>query len=274
MLSIITVVLNDKAGLLKTMESVFNQKYSDFEYVVIDGGSTDGTLEVIKGNEDKIAYWQSEKDNGIYNAMNKGIAKAKGTYIGFMNAGDFYVDNVFENIFVRENIGADILYGDQYFIKDNNQLVLKTKPAKLSMYDFYWGSLYHQASFIKRTLFETDLYNEDLRIISDAEFYLKKIIFDEVSYKHVGLAISYYNTLGLSSSPKAKGIISKEREYLHKKYFNKQSLVDYEMLREYKKSSLFELIPELNQTNRFGHYIGKVVSCHLWIYRKLKKAKN
>jgi len=274
MLSIITVVLNDRAGLLRTFNSVFNQSYSHYEYIVIDGGSTDGTIEVIEQFADKITYWQSEKDSGIYNAMNKGINKAKGDYIGFMNAGDYYVDDIFSKVFAETNIGFDILYGNQYFVKEDGRVLLKTKPSVLSMYDFYVGSLYHQASFIKRSLFENDQYNENLRIISDAEFYLKKIIYEGASYKHVGLEMSYYNTEGLSSSSKAKDIIKKERAYLYKKYFNEMSLADYEMLKEYKTSKLVHMIPEINKMDRFGDYITKIVQLQVYLYRLFKRARH
>jgi len=101
-LSIITINYNDKEGLRKTIESVLSQTWTDYEYLIIDGGSADGSLDVIREYEDKITYWISEKDNGIYNAMNKGIVKSKGAYLQFLNSGDYLVDNkVFENMTER-----------------------------------------------------------------------------------------------------------------------------------------------------------------------------
>ncbi len=90
--SIVTVVYNDAKGLEKTIKSVINQTYKNVEFIIIDGGSTDGTVEIIKKYEDYIDYWVSEEDKGIYDAMNKGIKAATGTWINFMNAGDVFVD--------------------------------------------------------------------------------------------------------------------------------------------------------------------------------------
>ena len=113
-LSVITINFNNRDGLRKTIESVVNQTFKDFEYIIIDGGSTDGSVDVIKEYADRIDYWVSEPDKGIYNAMNKGIDVAKGEYCIFMNSGDcFYVNDVYENVF-RELDGVDIIIGDSY----------------------------------------------------------------------------------------------------------------------------------------------------------------
>ena len=99
-LSIITVNLNNKAGLQKTIESVFSQTFTDYEYLVIDGGSEDGSKELIKKYENKFVYWVSEKDKGIFNAMNKGILKASGEYLLFLNSGDYFYDSaVLDDVF-------------------------------------------------------------------------------------------------------------------------------------------------------------------------------
>ena len=269
-LSIITVNLNDKEGLKRTMDSVFSQSFTDYEYIVVDGGSTDGSVELIIEAGDKVAKWVSEPDTGIYNAMNKGIGMASGEYVNFLNAGDWYVDGILNDIFSK-NRNADILYGDQYFIREGGKLQLKTKPAKLTLFDFYWGSLYHQASFIKRKLFDNDHYNENLKIISDAEFYLKKIILGKCSYEHIGLPVVYYNTGGLSSSDKAGKIIKEERKYLHEKYFPEYILDDYAELLQYKRSPLYDLIPELNKTTGFKHFVAKVDRMLIAVYKMIKK---
>jgi len=108
-LSIITVNLNNAEGLRKTIESVVTQTFTDFEYIIIDGGSTDGSVEIIKLYADKITYWVSEPDKGIYNGMNKGIMVAKGEYCQFLNSGDWLVnENVLKEVFAD----VDIVYGD------------------------------------------------------------------------------------------------------------------------------------------------------------------
>src|SRR5687768_8039033 len=111
--SIITINLNNAADLKLTIESILNQTYKDFEFIIIDGGSTDGSLDLIKQNEDKITSWISEKDKGIFNAMNKGILKATGEYLIMLNAGDLFHDpKVLQDIFEGKNHTEDILYGN------------------------------------------------------------------------------------------------------------------------------------------------------------------
>ena len=118
-LSIITINLNNAAGLRKTIESVVNQTFTDYEYLIIDGGSTDGSVEVIKEFADKITYWVSEPDKGIYNAMNKGILKARGEYLQFLNSGDWLVDNeVLFRVFSLNHF-EDILYGLEPYYRDH-----------------------------------------------------------------------------------------------------------------------------------------------------------
>ena len=110
-LSVITINYNNKNGLIKTINSVINQTYKDFEFIIIDGGSTDGSLEVIQEYSGQINYWVSEPDNGIYHAMNKGIVMAKGEYCNFMNSGDcFFDEQVLKNAF-SHNLSVDIFIG-------------------------------------------------------------------------------------------------------------------------------------------------------------------
>ena len=119
--SIITVNYNNKDGLKKTIESVIHQSYRDFEYIIIDGGSTDGSAELLKEYSDKITYWVSEPDKGIYNGMNKGIAKATGDYLNFMNSGDcFYADDVLQHV-ADYNYNADFIVGRDYHYSERLQ---------------------------------------------------------------------------------------------------------------------------------------------------------
>lgn len=118
-LSIITINLNNLEGLKKTFESVFNQTFTDYEWIVIDGGSTDGSREFIEAHQDSFSYWSSEPDRGIYNAMNKGILQANGEYLSFLNSGDYYADSeTLANVFCT-NHEADILFG--YMIREKEK---------------------------------------------------------------------------------------------------------------------------------------------------------
>ena len=132
LISIVTVSYNAVATIEQTILSVINQTYSNIEYIIIDGGSTDGTLDVIKKYADKIAYWVSEPDKGIYDAMNKGIKVATGEWINFMNCGDYFVaNNTLESVFGSGKIykKAEILYGDSI------QLNVEKKINEVAMLD-------------------------------------------------------------------------------------------------------------------------------------------
>lgn len=154
--SIITVNYNNKEGLRKTIESVIHQTYRDFEYIVIDGGSTDGSAEVLKEYDKDIDYWVSEPDKGIYNAMNKGIAQAHGDYLNFMNSGDcFYDKNVLENL-SRKGLSSDIIVGRDYHFKESTQQGFATiLPSRVSMITFVHNTLPHQSTFFKESYLKT-----------------------------------------------------------------------------------------------------------------------
>ena len=151
--SIITVNFNNKEGLRRTIESVIGQTYHDFEFIVIDGGSTDGSADVLREFDKDITYWVSEKDSGIYNGMNKGIAKATGDYLNFMNSGDcFYTPDVLERV-ASYNTDADFIVGKDYHYSERKQRGhASIQPPRTTMMHFFMGTLDHQSSFIKREL--------------------------------------------------------------------------------------------------------------------------
>lgn len=194
-LSVITINKNNRHGLIRTLQSVTDQTFGDYELIVIDGLSNDGSKEVIESYSDEISYWISEEDSGVYNAMNKGIDKAKGDYCLFLNSGDYLASrNILEIIFGLK-LNQDILYG---------KIELKGKvlsfPEELSLYNLRWGVLPHQASFIRKSLFVTyGYYTEKYKIASDWEFWLKTIVINNCSYKYIDLLITVQEPLGLSS---------------------------------------------------------------------------
>ena len=145
-LSVITINYNNRDGLRKTIESVVNQTCKDFEYVIIDGGSTDGSVDVIKEYADRINYWVSEPDKGIYNAMNKGIDVAQGEYCLFLNSGDYLFDNYVLSEVALHLDGTDVITGCLKL--DTGEFWYAHKEITLSL--LYKGfSLSHPASFIK-----------------------------------------------------------------------------------------------------------------------------
>ena len=222
MVSIITVNYNDAKGLARTITSVVNQTFKDIEYIVVDGGSTDSSLEIIKQYAEKISTWISEKDKGVYHAMNKGISLAKGDYLLFLNSGDCFVsDDIISRVFSEFQVDKDIVFGN-LLLESNGEIIReKTYPDKLTFkYFFYNESLPHPASFIKRSLFDkVGKYNEDFKIAADWEFWLKAIFLFQASYKRLPIPISIFNLEGISSKPGSATILSTEKNTVYDKYF-------------------------------------------------------
>ena len=174
-LSVITIVYNNVKDIERTLLSVINQQYDAIEYIVVDGGSTDGTVEVIKKYEHRISKWISEPDKGIYNAMNKGLKMATGDYVLFMNSGDeIYSPNTVSQIFSSEP-EADIYYGETEMFNENWESLgtrRHTVPEKFTWRSFQYGmSISHQAIYIRKSIAEA--YNEDYKLSADIDWILK-----------------------------------------------------------------------------------------------------
>ena len=233
-ISIITINYNNGSGLLKTIESVITQTLQKFEYIIIDGGSTDGSKELIKKFSEHFTYWVSEVDNGIYNAMNKGIEHAHGEYCFFLNSGDYFANKkVLENVFANE-IKEDLIFGN-ILVCIEGGIVKKSKgKEKLTFLDIYSGLIKHQSTFIRRQLFDKfGLYNEDLKIISDWEFFIKTIGLGNVSYKYLDIDISYFDNNGISNHNDK--LVAMERKNVLDRYIPALMQPDYEFLLNYGK---------------------------------------
>ena len=217
-LSVITITYNNLAGLKLTFGSIFSQTFKNFELIVIDGGSVDGTELYLKEHSYQITTWLIEEDSGIYNAQNKGIRLAKGEYLYFLNSGDELAsDDVFEKIFSATH-KEDLLYGNMYF-KRGRKLVAGELPDKLSASYLYRGTIWHPASFTRKTLFEQyGNFDEGFRIAADYDFFLKIVLKYKVSYKHLQVFISIFHDDGVSSDPKNKDIVKRERAVVHERY--------------------------------------------------------
>lgn len=201
-LTIITINYNNREGLKKTIDSVICQTWRDFEWIVIDGGSTDGSKELIEQYQEHFAYWCSEPDKGVYNAMNKGIAKANGDYLNFMNSGDCFASpTILEEIFITPYT-ADILYG--YMLAgsiNGNTCNKRLMKNKIEWYDLYYDTLPHQSTFIRKDLIRRlGGYREDLKIVADWELFVKAIVYEKSTYKFISKKISIYEGNGISSS--------------------------------------------------------------------------
>ena len=193
-LSIITVNLNNKAGLLDTAKSVLAQTWADYEWIIIDGGSTDGSLEVIKEyaeKTDKLVYWCSEPDGGIYNGMNKGIEKANGEYSWFLNSGDCVSKSTtLEEIFTNK-FDEDFVYGNIFLKKRGGIYVVKKFYDKLSSSKLAYGNLPHQNMFTKTKILKAKKgYRTDFKIVSDWMLCTEAICKEKASYKHIPIVFA------------------------------------------------------------------------------------
>ncbi|WP_020533563.1 glycosyltransferase family 2 protein [Flexithrix dorotheae] len=193
--TIITVVYNEAENVEKTINSVLNQTYSNLEYLVIDGGSTDGSNDVIKKYEGKIDYWQSEKDQGVFDAMNKGVKKATGDYINFMNAGDsFFNEKVIEEVFRSDHRFADFIYGDHQVI---HETFIKEKKA-LPLSQLWKHMIFsHQSLFVKTHLLQENPFDLSFKIAADFNFIFNSYIAGRTFY-NTGLKIAKYAAGGQS----------------------------------------------------------------------------
>lgn len=197
-ISIITINYNNREGLQKTIESVASQTNKTFEYIVVDGGSTDGSAEIIKDNCHFIDKWVSEPDKGIYNAMNKGVQMSSGEYCLFLNSGDLLHDNnVFERL-TKHTFDKDIYFGE--IVATNGGKAKKRRKYSLNeeitLLTIYEGYFHHAGSFIKRDLMIKYPYREDLKICSDRQFFIQSIIIDNCSYGSIKTPICLFDMGG------------------------------------------------------------------------------
>jgi glycosyltransferase involved in cell wall biosynthesis len=218
-LSIITINLNDTMGVQKTIESVINQTYKDYEHIIIDGGSTDGSVEAIQKYKNNRLKWISEKDTGIYNAMNKGILKSSGEYLLFLNSGDFlYSPHVLENVFNNKSDADLICCSLKIELLDKNESIIESiKNNKITNRYMFYQSLLHPSTLIKRELFvKFGLYDESFKIAGDYEFFVR-LIKNKAKYIIKPFVLSVFNNQGISWSQLE--LVSNENRKIRKRYF-------------------------------------------------------
>jgi len=218
-LSIITINYNNCAGLKKTIDSVVTQTFKEFEFIIIDGNSTDGSKEVIEENRSKFTFCLSEPDTGIYNAMNKGIVNSNGEYLLFLNSGDYLCNSdVLKKVFNKESI-ADIIYGNMQIDYGNGKIEFGKMPSKLTFKQMYLDTLWHPVSFIKRSLFQTyGLYNEKYKMVADYDFFFNVIIMKSIPTQYIDMDVSVFNMEGVSSLATNKEKEQQERKMVMQSY--------------------------------------------------------
>lgn len=264
-LSIITINYNNAEGLRKTMESVLSQTYKDFEYVVVDGASTDSSVDVIRAYalqaEGLNLKWISERDTGIYNAMNKGIRMSSGEYLLFLNSGDFLIAvDVLEKVF-KNDCTADILCA-RCNVSDNGKVVWTSNPPEeVTFGTLYMVGLAHQSTFIRKSLFEQyGYYDESFRYNADIEFWYRAIVDNGASTQKIDVITTDYNLDGVSEKKKNDPVFIGEHKRILAKPIYQKILSDY---KHYK--SIIPIAQEYQWINKYIflrrilRYIHKVV---------------
>jgi glycosyltransferase involved in cell wall biosynthesis len=200
-ITIITINYNDANGLKKTINSVVNQVYKDFDYIVIDGNSTDNSQEIIQDYSNKLHYWVSEPDSGIYNAMNKGLHIARTDYILFLNSGDtFYNNTVISHLSeIIQKHPKDLIYGNLNVLA--NPPFVKEYVDSFTFKYFLKESLPFPASLIKKSIIlKAGCFDENLKIVSDWKFYLSIFTKYNPSYYHTKEILVNFDLNGISSN--------------------------------------------------------------------------
>lgn len=221
LISVITVVFNGEKHLEQTIQSVLDQNYENIEYLIIDGGSTDRTLEIIQKYEDRIDYWVSEPDKGIYDAMNKGIDLAKGELIGLLNSDDYYAPDAIESVvaaYLRQK-GPNIYFGDATIIQDDLGISFRWHSDLR-----YWRgmSVVHPAMFVHREVYDSlGRYDLRWRLAADYEFFLRALTKGILFIAVKRIIVNFRNT-GLT----AKNLLASlnEGRRANKTYFGVTSL--------------------------------------------------
>lgn len=199
LISIITVCYNCQSEIERTMQSVLDQSFHDYEYIIIDGASNDGTFQRVeefqKRNPRMRGY--SEPDKGIYDAMNKGLAKARGEYVFFLNAGDRFCDKeVLSSVAARMADGKDIYYGD--VSKDG---VVRPFIVRMPIFQLVYMErmICHQSMFAKRELFDDTNFDTSYRICADRDWLIRQVRSGRILAYMPDMVIAYYDTSGVSS---------------------------------------------------------------------------
>ncbi len=266
-LSIITINYNNSDGLQRTIESIAAQTCKNFEYIVVDGGSTDGSLDIIKANESHISKWISEPDTGIYNAMNKGAQMACGEFITFVNSGDeLSVNTIIEKVLPQLQPETDIYFGQVLDILPDGKENLYKFNREISLMSLYRDVVNHAGTFIKRQQQLNRPYNEILKICSDRQFFIESIILDNCSYKHLDDVIVRFDKTGISSGNSANELMMKENEIIL------NNVVPPRIACDYKKSNLMlqDLTSELVQFHGVSKLIVKLDLILLKLYKSIK----
>jgi glycosyltransferase involved in cell wall biosynthesis len=213
LVSIITVVYNCEQTIERTILNILKQDFENYEFIIVDGGSNDNTLNILKKYENQITKWVSEPDKGIYDAMNKGVMMANGEWINFMNAGDEFAICNFNSLFdTMQNQECDVIYGDVIIKKENDVFLLDQARPLQEMN--YLLNFCHQSSFVRRKILINNPFSLKYKISSDYDFFLK-IFIKNYKFSYVNEPISIFELGGISTG-------------ISKKYLKERLLIIYD----------------------------------------------
>ncbi len=235
--SVITVNLNNQSGLANTLKSVQEQDYPFIQHVVIDGASTDGSVDLLKDIKNSKFVFISEKDNGVYDAQNKGINLAKGQFLAFLNSGDVFYSNRVVSLFVDNQLqnSEGLVYGNSEITDSKGKTQVLTPPSKINSFFWYRNTLNHQAVFFSKKLFEQfGLYNTNYRLCADFDFLLKVYKSNPKLFSYLNNCICRYQETGISANPDNYSLVIEEREKILATYFSDFEIEN--MRNEYKKT--------------------------------------
>ena len=268
-LSVITINLNNRAGLQKTGKSVLSQTWKEFEWIIIDGGSVDGSRELIEENASRISFWCSEPDAGIYGAMNKGAAKATGEYLLFLNSGDVFLDDTVLERVHSIGLHSDIVSG-QMVRMDNGELLREYDEDILMQ--LFNGTINHQATFIRKELFDKIKYDESLRIVADWKFWLEAIVIRQCSFETLNLLVAKQDVMGISLSDQHKELHLAERKQVLEELFPPRVLETLQNYHSLRSQPTVKNLNYLNGKNPHIHtFLKKLISFLTLLSRRFGK---
>ena len=261
-LSVITINKDNAVGLSQTVLSVLAQTVQDFEYIIVDGASTDGSLEIIKNfltryNKTMSVKWLSERDKGIFNAMNKGIHMATGEYLLFLNSGDCFASEDVVSKVNKEEFAADIVIGKCNMQKDGKTVWTYEPKEYYSFGTLFFNGIAHQAAFIRKNIFEQyGFYDESYRYNGDIEFWYRTIIDNKVSTQPLDFIVSNYSLGGMSDVQKDKPDFKEEHKRILSNPAYEKFIGDYEeWMRDRKRINNYRIVENYSSVLWFLSFV-------------------
>lgn len=224
--SIITVCKNSEKTIEKTIKSVIEQTYKNIEYIIIDGKSTDNTAGIIKKYINKISHYINEEDNGIYDAMNKGVNLATGDYISFLNADDrlfdeLSIERVCKQIKNNNSEAIDVFYGNVLILDQETGRANVWKPAPVSRFSLFRSALPHPATFYRKGAFKKNgLFNENISIAADYDWVVRGLIKNGLQFKNIDCLTAMFSKGGVSTDAQSHQRILKEKKKIRQLYYS------------------------------------------------------